>query len=58
MAKLLEIHAQNPQNRLLKQVVDELNAYKPQARFFLISERHYCPALHTRQYETSHASLK
>jgi tRNA threonylcarbamoyl adenosine modification protein (Sua5/YciO/YrdC/YwlC family) len=26
MAKLLEIHAQNPQNRLLKQVVDELNA--------------------------------
>jgi tRNA threonylcarbamoyl adenosine modification protein (Sua5/YciO/YrdC/YwlC family) len=26
MAKLLEIHAQNPQNRLLKQVVDEFNA--------------------------------
>jgi tRNA threonylcarbamoyl adenosine modification protein (Sua5/YciO/YrdC/YwlC family) len=26
MAKLLEIHPQNPQNRLIKQVVDELNA--------------------------------
>jgi tRNA threonylcarbamoyl adenosine modification protein (Sua5/YciO/YrdC/YwlC family) len=26
MAKLLEIHPQNPQNRLVKQVVDELNA--------------------------------
>lgn len=26
MAKLLEIHSQNPQNRLIKQVVDELNA--------------------------------